>query len=180
VLRRTSPKKFVFSNFDRWVLVGLYRLVPRTDALAIVRPETVICWRRAGFRLFWRWKSRRRGGRRGVPLETTRGAEEYAAADFGMRFKRAGTSTCDGWRDPQRLMDAPEIIEHEMQRHSVRMIFDLLGERIRYPNRLSGGQQQRVAIARALSMPTTTRLSIWSCFTCSHSASSTIRKPGTE
>jgi transposase InsO family protein len=29
----------------------------------IFRPETVIDWQRAGFRLFWRWKSRARGGR---------------------------------------------------------------------------------------------------------------------
>jgi hypothetical protein len=69
-LRRTSPKRFVFSNFGRLVLVGLYRLIPGTiDALAIVQPETVICWHRAGFRSFWRWKSRRRGGRPRVPLE---------------------------------------------------------------------------------------------------------------
>ena len=27
-------------------------------ALVIVKPETVIRWHRAGFRLFWRWKSR--------------------------------------------------------------------------------------------------------------------------
>jgi hypothetical protein len=73
VLRRKSPKRFVFSNFDRLVLVGLYRLIPGTvDALAIVRPETVICWHRAGFRSFWRWKSRRRGGRPKVPLEIRR------------------------------------------------------------------------------------------------------------
>jgi putative transposase len=29
----------------------------------IVKPETVIAWHRQGFRLFWRWKSRRRNGR---------------------------------------------------------------------------------------------------------------------
>jgi len=51
-------------------LVGLYRLAPTiVDALAIVRPETVVCWHRAGFRLFWRWKSRRRSGRPRVSLE---------------------------------------------------------------------------------------------------------------
>src|SRR4029077_14427833 len=73
VLRRKSPKKFVFSNFDRLVLVGLWRLVPGTiDALSIVRPETVIRWHRAGFRSFWRWKSRRRGGRPSVLLEIRR------------------------------------------------------------------------------------------------------------
>src|SRR5262245_26061502 len=31
--------------------------------LTIVQPETVIRWHRAGFRSYWRWKSRRRGGR---------------------------------------------------------------------------------------------------------------------
>jgi hypothetical protein len=64
VLQRKSPKRSVFRTFDRLVLVGLYRLAPGiVDALAIVRPETMVRWYRAGFRMFWRWKSRRRGGR---------------------------------------------------------------------------------------------------------------------
>jgi hypothetical protein len=33
------------------------------DALKIVRPETLMSWHRAGFRAYWRWKSRPRGGR---------------------------------------------------------------------------------------------------------------------
>lgn len=50
VLRRKSPKRFVFRTFDRLAFVGLLRLVPGiADALAIVRPETVIRWHRAGF-----------------------------------------------------------------------------------------------------------------------------------
>jgi transposase InsO family protein len=70
VLRRTSRKRFVFGTFDRLVFVALYRLVPGiVDALSIVRPETVVRWHRAGFRLFWRWQSRRRGGRPRIPLE---------------------------------------------------------------------------------------------------------------
>jgi transposase InsO family protein len=73
VLRRKSPKRFAFGNFDRLVFVGLYRLVPGiVDALAIIRPETGVRWHRAGFRTFWRWKSRRRGGRPRVPLEIRR------------------------------------------------------------------------------------------------------------
>ena len=32
-----------------------------SDALAIVKPETVIAWHRRGFAQFWAWKSRRRG-----------------------------------------------------------------------------------------------------------------------
>jgi hypothetical protein len=68
VLRRTAPKKQTFGAIDRLVFVGLYRLFPRVlDALAIVRPGTVIKWHRAGFRLYWRWKSRPRGGRPPVP-----------------------------------------------------------------------------------------------------------------
>jgi len=70
VLRRTSPKRFAFGIFDRWVFVGLSRLVPGiVDALSIVQPKTVVRWHCAGFRLFWRWKSRWCGGRLRVPLE---------------------------------------------------------------------------------------------------------------
>jgi transposase InsO family protein len=73
VLRRKPGKRNPFSHFDRLVFIGLYRLVPGIlDALAIVRPETVIGWHRAGFKSFWRWKSRRRGGRRKVPPEIRR------------------------------------------------------------------------------------------------------------
>ena len=44
------------------IFVCLCRLRPGVrDALAIVKPETVIKWHRAGFRSYWRWKSRRRG-----------------------------------------------------------------------------------------------------------------------
>ena len=70
VLRRKSARRPVFSSLDRLVFAGLYQIAPRiTDALAIVKPETVIRWHRAGFRLFWRWKSRPRSGRPKVALE---------------------------------------------------------------------------------------------------------------
>ena len=34
-----------------------------TNVLVIVQPQTVVRWHQAGFRRFWRWKSRRRTGR---------------------------------------------------------------------------------------------------------------------
>ena len=34
-----------------------------TKVLVIVQPQTVVRWHQAGFRLFWRWRSRRRSGR---------------------------------------------------------------------------------------------------------------------
>ena len=50
VLRRTAPKKLSFSAIDRLVFVGLYRLFPKVcDALAIVKPDTIVRWHRAGF-----------------------------------------------------------------------------------------------------------------------------------
>src|ERR1700687_4612429 len=70
VLRRTAPKKQTFSSIDRLIFVCLYRLLPGVrDALAIVKPETVVKWHRAGFRLYWRWKSKARGGRPAVALQ---------------------------------------------------------------------------------------------------------------
>jgi hypothetical protein len=70
VLRRKSPKKPTFTIIDRLVFAGLYRLAPgMLDALAIVEPQTVIRWHRAGFRAYWRWKSKPRGGRPKTPLE---------------------------------------------------------------------------------------------------------------
>jgi hypothetical protein len=64
VLRRKAPKRPVFSNVDRLIFAGLYGLTPQIlDGLKILKPETVIRWHRAGFRTYWRWKSRLRGGR---------------------------------------------------------------------------------------------------------------------
>ena len=68
ILRRSSPKRPILGRIDRLVFVRLYGLAPDVlSAFAIVRPETVIRWHRAGFRLYWRWKSRPRGGRPKVP-----------------------------------------------------------------------------------------------------------------
>src|SRR5258707_1302343 len=64
------------------IFVGLYRLFPKIcDALAIVKPDTVVRWHRAGFRSYWRWKSRRRGGRPIVPVEIRRLIREMSIAN---------------------------------------------------------------------------------------------------
>ena len=82
VLRRKSPKRLAFSNFDRLIFASLYRIAPNVlNALVIVKPETVIRWHRAGFRLFWRWRSRSRGGRPTVPLEIRQLIREMSLAN---------------------------------------------------------------------------------------------------
>ncbi len=68
VLRRGKPGRLPFSAIDRTILGWVCHLCPKArGALAIVQPDTVIRWHRAGFRLFWCWKSRRRRGHPGVP-----------------------------------------------------------------------------------------------------------------
>jgi hypothetical protein len=82
IQRRHQPKRLAFSAMDRLIFVGLYRLVPNTiKALTIVKPDTVIRWHRAGFRLYWRWKSRHRRGRPAVPLEIRRLIREMSIAN---------------------------------------------------------------------------------------------------
>ena len=51
VLRRASPKRLSFNSIDRLILAGVCRLFSKArDALAIVGPDTVIRWHRAGFK----------------------------------------------------------------------------------------------------------------------------------
>src|SRR5271157_1573600 len=84
VLRRTAPKRLRFSAFDRLMFVGLYRLFPDIrDALAVVRAETVIRWHRAGFRAYWRWRSRPRRGRPTVPVDCDRSPSQMTVLRRG-------------------------------------------------------------------------------------------------
>ena len=70
VLRRTLHGRARLTNYDRWFLVQLYRWFPSIlQVLAIIRPETLVRWHRAGFRCYWRWKSRPLGGRPQIDAE---------------------------------------------------------------------------------------------------------------
>ena len=52
---------------DRVFWIGLRRVWPGwRRALVLVRPATVVGWHRRGFRAYWRWKSRPKGGRPGI------------------------------------------------------------------------------------------------------------------
>src|SRR5260370_39372672 len=82
IQRRHLPKRQTFSAMDRLIFAGLYRLAPTIlTALAILKPETVMEWHRVGFRSFWRWKSRRRGGRPTVPPEIRKLIREMSIAN---------------------------------------------------------------------------------------------------
>ena len=69
VLQR-SVKRLRLRQRDRIFWVWLSRLWPGwRESLAIVKPETVIRWHRAGFKLHWRWKSRSKPGRPKIDAE---------------------------------------------------------------------------------------------------------------
>ncbi|HET6179841.1 MAG TPA: hypothetical protein VFE61_23160 [Candidatus Sulfotelmatobacter sp.] len=60
VLKRKQPRPKL-NRLDRLFWVVLRRLWDGwSEALIVVKPETVVSWHRAGFRLFWRWRSQRR------------------------------------------------------------------------------------------------------------------------
>jgi transposase InsO family protein len=70
VLRRRAQRRVRLTNSDRWFLIQLYRWFPSIlQVVTIVQPETLVRWHRAGFRCYWRWKSRLRGGRPQISAE---------------------------------------------------------------------------------------------------------------
>jgi transposase InsO family protein len=70
VLRRRPRGRVRLTNHDRWFFIQLYRWFPAIlQVLTMIRPETLVRWHRAGFRCYWRWKSRALGGRPQIETE---------------------------------------------------------------------------------------------------------------
>src|ERR1700736_3764336 len=70
VLRRRVRGRVRPTNNDRWFFIQLYRWFPSIlQVLTIIRPETLVRWHRAGFRSYWRGKSRPQGGRPQIDTE---------------------------------------------------------------------------------------------------------------
>ena len=70
VLRRKVRGRIQFDNGDRLFFVQLYRWFPSVlEAMLIIRPETLVRWHRAGFRGYWRRKSRSPGARPPISTE---------------------------------------------------------------------------------------------------------------
>jgi hypothetical protein len=61
---RQAPPRLRLRGSDRALLVWMTRLWPSLiGAAQVVEPETILRWHRAGWKAFWRWKSRKRAGR---------------------------------------------------------------------------------------------------------------------
>jgi transposase InsO family protein len=82
ILRRQARSKSRLTVSDRLIFVWLYRLFPSVlSAISVIEPETVIRWHRMGFRRYWRWKSRSRGGRPKIQGEIRRLIREISLAN---------------------------------------------------------------------------------------------------
>ena len=107
VLRRRLHGRARLTNSDRWFFIHLYRWFPSIlQVLTIIRPETLVGWHRAGFRHYWRWKSRSPGGRpqietdlraliRRMSMDNPCMGLSLSSAKFATRY----LSTCSGWFD---------------------------------------------------------------------------------
>ena len=83
VLQRQVRGRVQFTNSDRLFFIQLYRWFPSIlKSMTIMRPETVMRWQRAGFRRYWRWKSRNLGGRPKI------------AADLRALIRQMGIENC--------------------------------------------------------------------------------------
>src|SRR5262245_28896073 len=82
VLRRKARHSPRVTSWDRLLFVWLYRLYPSVlAAVAIIEPDTLIRWHRSGFRAYWRWKSRSKGGRPRIPQDIRELIHEMSLAN---------------------------------------------------------------------------------------------------
>jgi len=70
VLKRSAPRPHLKSR-DRFTIATITKIFPvLLDAVAIVRPETVVRWHRAFWRLLWHRRSQRPVGRPPIDADT--------------------------------------------------------------------------------------------------------------
>jgi hypothetical protein len=86
VLRRMVHRRVRLTNNDRLFFIRLYRWFPSIlQILTIIRPETLVRWHQAGFRRYWRWKSRALGRRPNAAISSVRQKLSTVAAVAAVR-----------------------------------------------------------------------------------------------
>ena len=93
VFKRKRPRPSL-NSFDRlfWItLCGFW--CGWKNVLLIVKPETVVAWHRNGFRLYWRWRSRRQPDRPKISNEVRELIRRLAHENRGWGHRRF-TASC--------------------------------------------------------------------------------------
>ena len=90
----------------RIALVALALVIDWRQLLTIVRPDTLVRWHRQGFRLYWRWKSRRPGRPR-IPRYLQDVIAAMARANQTWGEERIAAELLLSWASPYR--DCPTV-----------------------------------------------------------------------
>jgi hypothetical protein len=166
VLRRRLHGRVRLTNHDRWFFIQLYRWFPSIlKVLTIIQPETLVRWHRAGFRCYWRWKSRPRGGRPQIDTELRVLIRRMSVENplwgapriHGEQPQHQGDRQGDEGPDSQLLLVLPAgpvpVPDGLHRRQRARQLFSAAhrrqSQRQRSPHRLSARRVTRVRIRAA-------------------------------
>jgi hypothetical protein len=98
VLRRKVRGRAQLSNNDRWFFIQLHRWFPSIlQVVTMLRPETLVRWHRDGFRRYWRWKSRSRGGRPQIETELRALIRQMSFGEFALGCAAHSRRTAQAW-----------------------------------------------------------------------------------
>src|SRR5712664_2699641 len=113
ILKRRLHGRIRLTNNDRWFVIQLYRWFPSIlQVLTILRPETLVRWHRAGFRCYWRWKSRPQGGRPQIDTEL-RALIRRISVENPLWARHASTANCSSSGFKSRSRASPSTWSNE-------------------------------------------------------------------
>jgi hypothetical protein len=155
VLQRQS-KKPPLKNSDRLLWVGLRRIWPGwKSALYLVQPATVVKWHRAGFRAYWRRKSRPKGGRPRVDPEVRKLIRDMWNMNptwEGHASMPSSRSSVSRWASPRSQGTSRDVGSHHRRAGGP---FSIIMLRISLPSTSSRCPRQRSGFSTCC----------WSCHT---------------
>jgi hypothetical protein len=143
VLQRRVRGRIQLTNGDRLFLVTLYRWFPSVlKTITIVRPETLVRWHRAGFRRYWRWKSRSLGGRPKIDAELRALIRRMSAEKFLVG------SAAHSWRVAQARLRGRSVQRREVDGSALG--FAICSEKKSPAHREAQFKEARVGLSRFL------------------------------
>src|SRR6266566_8919186 len=99
---RAAPHRLRLRGSDRALLAWMTWIWPSLLSLSrVVQPDTILRWHRAGFRAYWRWKSRGRPGISWKPRVPRHREPEQLSSTVAHHEKRK-TDTRMSASDPRR------------------------------------------------------------------------------
>ena len=118
IILQRQIKETRFTPSDRlWLVLLASRVQHWKDMLLILKPDTVLHWHRQGFRLFWKFKSRKRGGRPKLSIETINLIQQMAKENllWGLKGFEGNSSNwiCRSLPQPSRNTSGSHVLaEH--------------------------------------------------------------------